>query len=99
MASTIASTLDLSRPSEKFGTHSTSVDITDEDSWRRVQAQGSELKNKRLTRTKHSPQRGQRNTGSSQRLLPPENFPIPSLTCNVLIPGLGTAKPAFEMCI
>src|SRR5579871_1668971 len=32
MASTMASTLALSRPSEKFGTHSTSVDITDEDS-------------------------------------------------------------------
>src|SRR5579872_2186419 len=34
----IASTLALSRPSEKFGTHSTSVDITEEDngpsSWR-----------------------------------------------------------------
>src|SRR5215831_4987384 len=28
MASTMASTLALSRPSEKFGTHSTSVDIT-----------------------------------------------------------------------
>src|SRR5258705_7888633 len=33
MASTIASTLDLSRPSEKFGTHSTSVDIREEHSW------------------------------------------------------------------
>src|SRR6266516_2632587 len=33
MASTMASTLALSRPSEKFGTHSTSVDITHEDSW------------------------------------------------------------------
>src|SRR5215469_5641437 len=32
MASTMASTLALSRPSEKFGTHSTSVDITEEDS-------------------------------------------------------------------
>src|SRR5579871_1568840 len=32
MASMIASTFDLSRPSEKFGTHSTSVDMTDEDS-------------------------------------------------------------------
>src|SRR3954464_7680302 len=32
MASTMASTLALSRPSEKLGTHSTSVDITDENS-------------------------------------------------------------------
>src|ERR1700692_3008171 len=35
MASTMASTLVLSRPSEKFGTHSTSVDIREEDSWGR----------------------------------------------------------------
>src|SRR6516162_8354954 len=34
MASMIASTLALSRPSEKFGTHSTIVDITDEDNGR-----------------------------------------------------------------
>src|SRR5579863_227373 len=35
MALIIASTLDLSRPSEKFGTHSTSVDIREKNSWGR----------------------------------------------------------------
>src|SRR5690348_2226735 len=39
MASTMASTLALSRPSEKLGTHSTSVDITDEDIGGRMRAQ------------------------------------------------------------
>src|ERR1017187_2116895 len=34
MAATMASTLALSRPSEKFGTHSTSVDIREKNSWR-----------------------------------------------------------------
>jgi hypothetical protein len=34
MASTMASTFALSRPSEKFGTHSTSVDIGEKNSWR-----------------------------------------------------------------
>src|ERR1700728_2445438 len=39
MASTMASTLALSRPSEKFGTHSTSVDIGQKNSWgRRMEA-------------------------------------------------------------
>src|SRR5580704_5871353 len=33
MASTMASTLALSRPSEKLGTHSTSVDIGQKNSW------------------------------------------------------------------
>jgi hypothetical protein len=33
----MASTLAWSRPSEKFGTHSTSVDITEEDSWHEQQ--------------------------------------------------------------
>src|ERR1700691_6105704 len=33
MASTMASTLALSRPSEKLGTHSTSVDISQKNSW------------------------------------------------------------------
>ena len=27
-----------------------------------------------------------------------QNFPIPSLTCTVLIPRFGVANPAFEMC-
>jgi hypothetical protein len=36
MAATMAATLALSRPSEKFGTHSTSVDITQKDIWRGV---------------------------------------------------------------
>jgi hypothetical protein len=31
----MASTFDLSRPSEKFGTHSTSVDIREKNSWQR----------------------------------------------------------------
>src|SRR6266700_2501110 len=41
MASTRASTLDLSRPSEKFGTHSTRVCISEKHSWgaRGLQAQ------------------------------------------------------------
>src|SRR6266702_1661492 len=34
MASTMASTFALSRPSEKLGTHSTSVDITEENNGR-----------------------------------------------------------------
>src|SRR5581483_2484961 len=36
----MASTFAVSRPSEKLGTHSTSVDITDEDSWLSVCVQG-----------------------------------------------------------
>src|ERR1700726_4781344 len=35
MAAMMASTLAGSRPSEKLGTHSTSVDISGKDSWRR----------------------------------------------------------------
>src|SRR5208282_3705882 len=35
MASTMRSTLSFSRPSEKLGTHSTSVDISWKNSWRR----------------------------------------------------------------
>src|SRR5579862_3985593 len=38
MASTIASTLLLSRPSEKLGTHSTKVDISEKDKGRRLLA-------------------------------------------------------------
>src|ERR1022692_451918 len=34
MALTMASTLAVSRPSEKFGTHSTNVDIGEKNSWR-----------------------------------------------------------------
>src|ERR1017187_3495932 len=29
----------------------------------------------------------------------PKNFPNPTLTCTVLIPGFGTVSPAFEICI
>src|SRR6266851_3726208 len=36
MASIMASTFALSRPSEKFGTHSTSVDIGQKNSWAAV---------------------------------------------------------------
>src|SRR5215471_5119127 len=42
MASTIASTLDLSRPSEKFGTHSTMLCIRVKNSWREKRVQGNQ---------------------------------------------------------
>src|SRR5262249_31775257 len=41
MASTIASTLCFSRPSEKFGTHSTMVCIREKNRWRKLSLQAS----------------------------------------------------------
>src|SRR5215470_2514030 len=41
MASTIASTLCFSRPSEKFGTHSTMVCIGEKNRWRKSSLQAS----------------------------------------------------------
>src|SRR5215467_3055543 len=41
MASTIASTLCFSRPSEKFGTHSTIVCIREKNRWRKLSLQAS----------------------------------------------------------
>src|SRR5579864_3877927 len=55
MASMMASTLDLSRPSEKLGTHSTSVDISRKNIWVHYVAQGWEN-----TRHMSLPQRSQR---------------------------------------
>src|SRR5713101_101027 len=43
MAATIASTLDLSRPSEKFGTHSTMVDISEKHIWQDPHLQAGDL--------------------------------------------------------
>src|SRR5215471_6608017 len=49
MASTIASTLCFSRPSEKFGTHSTMVCIREKNRWRELSLQAKrQIRNGRI---------------------------------------------------
>src|ERR1017187_7595077 len=97
MASTMASTLDLSRPSEKLGTHSTSVDISRKNSWGRSAEARSVLAPQKRKTFYHRGRGG--HGGMAQRFLPLKKFPNPRRTCTVLTPGFGVASPAFEMCM
>src|SRR5215472_16247319 len=100
MASMMASTLALSWPSEKFGTHSTSVDIREEDNGRLNLVQlvrtwlATSLRAAPRPEASAKPSAKRCQQSLSDQCLE-KNLPIPTRTCTVLIPGFRLPKPAF----